>query len=509
MRGDTPPTSSGHPSARPRTRRTALVAAFLSCLVPGAGQVYAGRPRRGGLMLLAVLLLGVAAAWLWRSGGVGLVELLLRPAVLVGLLVADAAVLALRLWCVADAYRLGRTKPAPAPTLPPLRPGRTKPAPARSAPGLAAGVAMTVIVALTAVPHVTAGWYDLQAYTLLTSVFDGGEPGAAALGDSARADRPVRIQPRPVPAPRSGTPARAKTAPPGRDRVTVLLLGGDAGPGRSGLRTDTMVVVSVEPATGRTALFGLPRNLTRVPLPDGPAAAAFPCRCFPDKLNALYRYAELHPHLFPGAADPGAAAVAGAAETLLGIPVDHWALVDLAGFVDVVDALGGVTIDVDEHVQDRLSPPDEGGAWQAFDIRPGRRHLDGHEALAYVRSRRGTDDYDRMGRQRCLLAALAGQASIPSLLRALPRLVPVIERSVSTDIPTKRLPTLIKLAKSARRDQAVTIGFAPPEYATKRSLADPPVPKVELIRATVRLALDRPEALASDDGTKTLGGSCG
>ena len=130
MRGDTPPTSSGHPAARPRTRRTALVAAFLSCLVPGAGQVYAGRPRRGGLMLLAVLLLGVAAAWLWRSGGVGLVELLLRPAVLVGLLVADAAVLALRLWCVADAYRLGRTKPAPAPTRTPLRLGRTTPAPA-------------------------------------------------------------------------------------------------------------------------------------------------------------------------------------------------------------------------------------------------------------------------------------------------------------------------------------------------------------------------------------------
>jgi len=509
MRGD-PPTGLGDRAARPRARRSALVAALLSCLVPGAGQVYAGRPRRGGLMLLAVLLLGAVAALAWRRLGTDLVELLVRPEVLLGLLVADAALLALRLLCVADAYRLGSWKSmqAGAGPLPQLGGHAPRRAQGRSRPGLGAAAAVTLIAVLTAAPHVAAGWYDFQAYTLLTSVFDSGPDTGAALGDTAPVDRPERPRTGPAPA-RGTTPAPSTASRPGRGRVTVLLLGADAGPGRSGLRTDTMVVVSVELATGRAALFGLPRNLTRVPLPDGPAAAAFPCRCFPDKLNALYRYAELHPELFPGAADPGATAVAGAAEALLGIPIDHWALVDLAGFVDVVDALGGVTVDVAEYVQDRLSPPEEGGAWQAFDIRPGRHHFDGRESLAYVRSRRGTDDYDRMRRQRCLLSALAGQASATSLLRALPRLVPVIDHSVSTDIPMKRLPTLVKLAKKARRDQAVAIGFAPPRYATKRSPADPPIPKVELIRATVRLALDRPEVLAGNGANETLGRSCG
>src|SRR6266545_3037902 len=489
MRGD-PPTGLGDRAARPRARRSALVAALLSCLVPGAGQVYAGRPRRGGLMLLAVLLLGAVAALAWRRLGTEVVELLVRPEVLLGLLVADAALLALRLLCVADAYRLGPWQSMQAGAGPvPAGPGRGR----RRDPDRSPDRRPPRRRRLVRLPGVHPAHLGLRQ-----------RPRHGRRPRRHRAGGPPGTAPA-----RGTTPAPSTASRPGRGRVTVLLLGADAGPGRSGLRTDTMVVVSVELATGRAALFGLPRNLTRVPLPDGPAAAAFPCRCFPDKLNALYRYAELHPELFPGAADPGATAVAGAAEALLGIPVDHWALVDLAGFVDVVDALGGVTVDVAEHVQDRLSPPEEGGAWQAFDIRPGRHHFDGREALAYVRSRRGTDDYDRMRRQRCLLSALAGQASATSLLRALPRLVPVIDRSVSTDIPMKRLPTLVKLAKKARRDQAVAIGFAPPRYATKRSPADPPIPKVELIRATVRLALDRPEVLAGNGADETLGRSCG
>jgi LCP family protein required for cell wall assembly len=267
-----------------------------------------------------------------------------------------------------------------------------------------------------------------------------------------------------------------------------------------------MIVASVQRTSGAVALFGLPRNLTRVPLPDR-AATAFACRCFPRPLNALYGWAHAHPGLFPGGTDPGATALMDAGERLLGIPIDHYALVDLSGFVHVIDALGGVTVDVTQRVRDRLSPATPGGPWRSFDIRPGRRHLDGESALAYARSRSATSDYDRMRRQRCLLASAARQADPPTLLRALPRLVPLVERSVSTDIPIEDLPALAGLAAKAHRDRVVTVGLTPPRFAPTRDPAGYPIVDVPAVRAAVGQALQHPEP-DRPDGQATPGG-CG
>jgi LCP family protein required for cell wall assembly len=385
--------------------------------------------------------------------------LLLRPSVLVGLLALDVGLTLLRLGCVVDAFRSAQLRRGPPP-------GGRYAAPL---------VGLAVIAAATVAPHVATGYYDIQAHRLVSSIA-GASTGSA-------------------------------TAWLERDRVSVLLLGGDAGPGRVGLRTDTMIVASVQRSTGAVTLFGLPRNLTRVPMPDR-AAVAFACRCFPQPLNALYGWARAHPELFPGSPDPGAAALMGAVERLLGIPIDHYALVDLSGFVAVIDALGGVTVDVAERVRDRLSPATPGGPWRSFDIRPGRQHLDGESALAYARSRQATSDYDRMRRQRCLLAAVAGQADPPTLLRALPRLVPLIEHSVSTDIPVRDLPALAGLAAKARRDRVLTVGLTPPRFAPTRNAAGYPVVDVPAVRAAVGQALDHPEAARSDGGRSTAGG-CG
>lgn len=442
---------------RPRQRRPPpapipLLAALLSALVPGLGQLYSGRRRLGAVALAttaALLLVAMAAA---RLGPIGLVPLLLRPSVLVGLLALDVGLTLLRLGCVIDAFRSAQLRRGPPPG------GRYT----------ASLVGLAVIAAGTVAPHVVAGYYDVQAHRLVSSIA-GASTGSA-------------------------------TAWLRRDRVSVLLLGGDAGPGRVGLRTDTMIVASVERSTGAVALFGLPRNLTGVPLPDR-AAVAFPCRCFPKPLNALYGWARAHPELFPGSPDAGAAALMGAVERLLGIPIDHYALVDLSGFVEVIDALGGVTVDVTERVRDRLSPATPGGPWRSFDIRPGRQHLDGESALAYARSRHATSDYDRMRRQRCLLAAMAGQADPPTLLRALPRLVPLIERTVATDIPARDLPALAGLAAKARRDRVVTVGLTPPRFAPTRNAAGYPVVDAPAVRAAVSQALTHPEATRTDSGT--------
>jgi LCP family protein required for cell wall assembly len=421
-----------------------VLAARGSGVIPGLGQLYTGRRRLGIVILVATAPLLLVALVASRLGPVGLLAVLLRPSVLVALLVLDVGLALLRLGCVVDAFRSAQLRRGPPPG-------------GRYAVPL---VGLAVIAGVAVAPHVAAGYYDVQAYRLLRSV--AGAPAAGPAG---------WLQ---------------------RDRASVLLLGGDAGPGRVGLRTDTMIVASVQRTTGAVALFGLPRNLTRVPLPD-PAAGAFACRCFPEPLNALHGWARAHPDLFPGGRDPGATALMGAAGRLLGIPIDHYALVDLAGFVDVIDALGGVTVEVTERVQDRLSPATPSGPWRSFDIRPGRRHLDGQAALAYARSRSATSDYDRMRRQRCLLAALASQADPATLLRAVPRLVPLIQRSVATDVPTRDLPALARLAATARRDRVLTLGLTPPRFAPTRNPTGYPIVDVPAVRAAVGQALQHPE----------------
>jgi LCP family protein required for cell wall assembly len=450
---------AGRPSPRGR-RKPPLVAALLSCLVPGVGQLYLGYRRRGTAMLVVTVLCVAVAIGLW-SEPTAVSRMLLQPRALVALLVADLGLLLFRVVAVVDAYLLGR------------RDGR--PASAGWRRGAAAG--LVVVLGVTAAPHAAAAYYDLQAHDLLTSVFAGedpqwhGRPGERHENDNGLV-----------------------TAIPGR--VTVLLLGGDAGPGRRGLRTDTMMVASFEVATGKLSLFGLPRNLVRVPLPGGPAADYFgECHCFPRLLNELYAFAEdERPDLFPNSRRPGIAAVAGAAEELLGLPIDHYALVDLLGFVDVVDALGGVTINNRKPLRieiDRLGRP---GPHPGFELQSGRRRLNGFSALAYARSRETTSDYDRMQRQRCVIGSLARQTRPTQLLAAFPRLVKVLKRSVATDIPANRLPSLFEAAG----DQPVkvaTVGFTPPTYNVDWS-SGYPIPDAHKIRSTVR-RLTRPTAVTA------------
>jgi polyisoprenyl-teichoic acid--peptidoglycan teichoic acid transferase len=456
-----PQEPAGRPTPRERRRRP-LVAALLSCLVPGVGQLYLGHRRRGTAMLVVTVLCMAVAVGLW-SEPTAVSRMLLQPRALLALLVADAGLLVFRVVAVVDAYLLAR------------RDGGPQPVSAGWRRGAAAG--LVVVLGLTAAPHAATAYYDLQAHDLLTSVFAGDD----SLWHGRAGERQENAN-------------GMGTAIPGR--VTVLLLGGDAGPGRTGLRTDTMMVASLEVASGKLSLFGLPRNLVRVPLPDGPAADHFgECRCFPRLLNELYAFAEdERPDLFPNSRRPGIAAVAGAAEELLGLPIDHYALVDLLGFVDVVDALGGVTINNRKplHIEvDRLGRP---GPHPAFELQPGRHRLDGFSALAYSRSRKTTSDYDRMQRQRCVIGSLARQTDPAELIAAFPRLVKVLKRSVATDIPANRLPSLLQAA-GGQPVKVATVGFTPPGYNVGWS-SGYPIPNVHKIRSTVQ-RMTRPTAVTA------------
>jgi polyisoprenyl-teichoic acid--peptidoglycan teichoic acid transferase len=442
--------------------RRPLVAALFSCLLPGAGQLYLGRRRRGWAML-AVTVGCVAVAAGLLSDPTALSRMAVQPGALLALLVADVGLLVFRAVAVVDAYLLATR-------------GRVLTPPSHVRRSAVAGLAG--ILALTAAPHAAAAFYDLQAYDLLTTVFSGSDPGWKASG-------------------RGGAGRHLVTAIPGR--VTVLLLGGDAGPDRRGLRTDTMIVASFEPSTGKAVLFGLPRNLVHVPLPPGPANDFFGGRGFPRPLNELYTFAQLERRdLFPPGERPGVLAVAGAAETLLGLPIDHYALVDLKGFVDVVNALGGVTVEVTKPIRVEVDRLGTQGPQPAFVLQPGHRHLNGFTALAYVRSRKTTSDYDRMQRQRCLLGSLARQTDPAEVLRAFPRLAAVLKRSVATDIPASRLPGLLQAA-GGHRALVTTVGFTPPAYAAGWS-AGYPIPDVPRIQRTVRNLLHLPGATVGKQG---------
>jgi LCP family protein required for cell wall assembly len=153
-----------------------------------------------------------------------------------------------------------------------------------------------------------------------------------------------------------------------------------------------MTLVSIDATTGRTVLFSLPRNLEEVPFPAGSAAAkALPggwsCgdTCL---LNAIYTWGSAHKNVFPAAADPGAAAMKQAVEGVTGLPVNYCVLIDLRGFEQLVDAMGGITVTVHQRVP-------IGGETSPISgyIEPGTQHLDGYHALWFARSRQGASDY--------------------------------------------------------------------------------------------------------------------
>ncbi|MDP2291397.1 MAG: LCP family protein [Actinomycetota bacterium] len=267
--------------------------------------------------------------------------------------------------------------------------------------------------------------------------------------------------------PATTVPATTTTLPPmvAEHRVNVLLLGGDAGPGRWSLRTDSMIVVSIDPVTGDTAMISVPRNLTRLPFPPGTALAQRYPRGFTDIANAVYPIVNQHRELAGGGDDAGAQAVKLGMAQLLGMPIHYYVLVDMRGFVDVVDALGGIDLNVPRRVPSPGNPADAKHDVPAW-IEAGQQHMDGTLALTYARSRSADSDYQRMARQRCVLGAIATAATPAALATGVPELVGAFGDAVRTDIPRDRLgefAQLIDRFSAAGGLQAVrTLHLAPP-----------------------------------------------
>ncbi|MFC5183751.1 LCP family protein [Actinomadura harenae] len=305
----------------------------------------------------------------------------------------------------------------------------------------------------------------------------------------------------------------------GQSRVNVLLLGSDSAYDREGTRTDSMTVASVDTRTGETVLLGVPRNLEHFQMPPGPARDRFPDGftgdgpLTPGLLNEVFQYAEDHPDMVPGVAKNhrGPTLLKQTIEGILRQHIDYYIMVDMFGFADIVDAMGGVKVKITEPIPYGR----DGGVLQ-----PGERTLHGKEALWYGRSRNDSDDYARMGRQKCLLRSIARQADPTTVLTRFDKLAAATKRAISTDIPQELLPSLVKLSEKVKDGaQISTLAFVPPliytgnpDFALIRRLAAKamsPSPSPTASGSPSPSGSASPSGAAAPSGTPSSGGPSG
>ncbi|MFK0401631.1 LCP family protein [Microbacterium sp. NPDC090225] len=284
--------------------------------------------------------------------------------------------------------------------------------------------------------------------------------------------------------------------PPDDGYYNILLLGADSGDGRDSMRFDSISVVSVNADTGAVTITGIPRELPNAPFSEGsPMLELYPngfeghgsSTCgWNGWMNHVRNAAEvcrddngtgLYPNAQAQGSEPGIEATKDAAEGVLGIKIPYYVFVDMHGFADLVDALGGVDITVTERLP-KGGPPEgwhgtDVNEWAIGWIEPGAQHMDGDTAQWYARSRYTTSDWDRMKRQRELQAAILAQFTPQTVLTRFNEVAAAGTALISTDLPQDKLPEFFDLMMKAKELPVNTIELTPehgvdefqPDYA--------------------------------------------
>jgi len=464
----------------PSSARRAAVAGLVDLLVPGLGHGLLGRRRGMLVFLVPMVLLATAVLGYYAGGGVsGLLAFAVTPGVLPALAIVN---LALAGWRIAAALDSARATTRPGPVIALLGPA---------------------ILLLVVAPHLWAGSTIAAANDFLDSMFASGDtpeeteaPDTETIppdftfppdGEDWETDEPLPslapgdTGPLPTRAPRPPGTSGDGSLPPlnvsvpwqrpgavpwGDDgKFDLLLLGSDAGPYRWSRRMDVMLLVEIDVNTGKVGMIGIPRNLINTPLPPGKARDAVACGCFADLLNALYVEATFrHPDRWPGSGTTeGIGAVRATISEFTGRPVDAVLVADLWGVIKVVDAMGGIDIDVPTTLDDPKYPDPVQGRIHLV-IPAGKQHLDGRLALAYARSRHSSSDYARMQRQQTLLMAIRDQIGPDTIFNA-PALFKAAKGFAWTDLPRESLPNLVSLFSKAQGASVRHLRIVPPKYA--------------------------------------------
>lgn len=410
--------------------RSPGLAAFLSFLWPGLGQWYAGARRTSFVFAVPVLVVAVVLAGWLLQGPEALVIQMLSPGNALTIVVLIGLLAVWRIVSIVDvASSLSR-------------------APVWRQPQLSAGIAVMVAVILFS--HAAAANLAWSFYEAGSKIFTTG--AEVDLPPSPASSENVAIVPVATPA---ATPETAQS------RINILFIGIDSSPTRSQALTDTLMVVSIDPATGSAAMISFPRDVADFPLWSGGT--------YHSKINALMTDAEQHPARFP---DGGVTTLTKELGYLLGVPIHYYAAINLAGFEAMIDRVGGVTVVNESAIDD----PNYGGWNQpgriGFHLSAGRHTLDGATALAYVRSRKGAgnNDFERARRQQQLLVALEKKLSDPAMLPKLPGLLEDATRIITTSFPPDRLQEMLAIGRSIDDAKIVRKVLGPP-YALRDTRA--------------------------------------
>lgn len=411
----------------------------LNWLIPGSAQSLAGNRRLGRfglattLALWVFVVLLVVGALFWRSGTLAI---LLNPIVLI--LLAILLIVYAVVWIILslDTLRLVRI-----------------------------------------VKTRTPGRYLIALLSVALMVVAGGSAAFAVPRMFAASDAIGSIF-------GAGSPLKADDG-----YYNVLLLGGDSSEGRDSMRFDSISVVSVNADTGKVTIFGLPREMPNTPFeegspmhelyPDGFAGFASQTCSWNGWLNHVRQRVEvctadgqfsetegrdLYPDAQAQGSEPGIEATKDAAEGVLGIDIENYVLLDMHGFASLVDALGGVEIDVKERLPKgagHTGQPVE--QWATGWIEPGKQKMDGDTAQWYARSRYTTNDWDRMRRQRELQKAILEQFTPQNVLARFQGIAAAGTDLVQTDLPQGDLPSFFDLALKAKEQPIDSIEFTPAE----------------------------------------------
>lgn len=411
-------------------RRPSL-AAVLSFVVPGLGDAYLGRIHAAAIFALPVALL-VVAVLLVLGGFVDLRRVLLSSEFLVGIGVLNVALLG---WRAAAISHAG------------LRPwigvgdvhGRVRVA------------VVALLLLLTVGMHAWIGAVVVQVEQTLGQVFPGGPIGPIATPHPSAPSGEALPEPEPT------------YRWDGTDRINVLLVGTDTTPDRETTLTDVILVVSVDPVSETAVMISVPRDTGFMPLPDD---TRYRDALYPAKVNGLFATAAADPDSWcpDGPEDPEACGVrtlSGSVGLYLGLEIHHQAFVDMAGFAELIDAVGGVELCLPGQLVDPAfdGSLENSGPGEPLVLPAGCQRYSGLEALAYARSRQGwiempdgsrepQTDFQRNERQQRVLLALREEVAEADTLLELPAILTAIGRTVSTDVPRDQagdLATLLPL----------------------------------------------------------------
>lgn len=398
----------------PRVRfRRALALCGMTVVAPGSAQYAVGRRWVGEVALVAwvcLLVCGGVVAWRFKTNRSAMLDLLTDTDVLLAARLGVALVAIAWIALLIDAWRLA--KPF---TLNLVR----------------GGVVMVVNTAIVL------------------------GVGASAVVASQAIDAPRQVIKEVFTA--------TKTSAPLQGRYNILLIGSDSGKDRIGIRPDSLTVASIDADTGRTVLVSLPRNLQNVPFrKNSPMHTLYPngYNCGSECLiNAVHTAAAGRKDLYPDSDDPGLDATVDAVEGATNLKINYFVMVNLKGFRSLIDAVGGVEV----NVKSRIAKFGTTTVYKQQYIEPGKRVLNGEDALWYARSRYMTDDYVRMGRQKCLMKYMADQLSPQKVVFNAQEIAASSKRLLRTNMPAKELGQFADLALKSRGERVGTVSLVPPE----------------------------------------------